>query len=83
MRPLSSLTQPCIFLLDKNSFPEKFFVTYGTPRSASGHLVFLILSMLLVWHYTTQWSEDTAPELLTRRYATQWLPGDLLQVLQI
>ena len=30
---------------------------------------FLVLPMLIVWHYTTQWSSDTAPVLLTGHYA--------------
>ena len=31
---------------------------------------FLVLPMLLVWHYTTQWSSGTAPVLLMAHYAT-------------
>ena len=30
---------------------------------------FLVLPMLLVWHYITQWSSGTSPVLLTRCYA--------------
>ena len=31
---------------------------------------FSVLAMLLVWHYTTQWSSGIASVLLTGRYAT-------------
>ena len=58
------------FLSGKKYFSEKLGVTYRTPCHASDDLVFLTLPMLLVWHYTTQWSSGTAPVLFTGCYAT-------------
>ena len=42
---------------------------------------FLVLPMLLVWHYTTQWSSGTSPVLLAM--PCQWSTSDQLWVLLI
>ena len=56
-------------LLTNLYISETLRVTYGTPCRASSHC-FLVLPILLVWHYTTQWSSDKAPVLLTGHYVT-------------
>ena len=70
------------FLSDKNSFSEKLWVTYRTPCHAIGHLVFLVLHMLLVWHYTTQWLSGKHQCYLQDTIPCQW-STDLLQMLWI
>lgn len=48
-------------LKDKNSFSKKLCVTYETLCWA---MLTIILPMLLMWHYTTQWSPGKSSPLL-------------------
>ena len=57
------------FLLDKNSFRRNFVLLTGHHTTPVVTL-FLVLPMLLVWHYTIQWLSGTAPVLLTKSYTT-------------
>ena len=59
-------------LLTNLYISETLRVTYGTPYRTSSPC-FLVLPILLVWHYTTQWSSDKAPVLLTGHYVTSGL----------
>ena len=57
------------FIRQKPLFRETLCYLRDTmPRQC--HVVFLVLPMLLVWYYITQWSSGTAPVLLKGRYAT-------------
>ena len=54
---------PCIFYPIKTPFRRNPVLPTGHhPRQWSP--CYLVLSMLLAWHYTTQWSSGTAPVLL-------------------
>ena len=55
------------FYLIKTPFWRNFYLQDAIPRQWPPY--FLVLPMLLVWHYTTQWSSGTASVLLTGHYA--------------
>ena len=61
--PLSLLTHPCFFYQTKTLCYLRDIMSRQWPPC------FLVLPMLLVWHYTTQWPSGTAPVLLTEHYA--------------
>ena len=65
---LSVLAHPCIFLLDKSSFSEKLCYLWDA-MSCQWSPCFLVLLMLLVSPYSTQWSSGIAPVLLLGHYA--------------
>ena len=71
------------FLSDKTIFWKNSVLFTAHHARPVGILLFLVLQMLFVWHYSTQWSSGTAPVLLATLYSTPVVTSWSTRVLKI